>query len=225
LPHLSGNGRARKKKYGNLGTRGPRLKLFKLCNLLATRGANLIYFSVTDVIMTTSLARLPTLPVNQKYNVRLITKNDYSLFKARFGADKAAEFIARLLEGAGAVALAGDQIAAYSWLAVKPRKHEGEAPFFYDIVPAKGYAYLFDSFVEPAHRRQGLGRAVKLQLMRYAIELGATHCFSLHDAKNQAILGVVKSLGFNDVGRISYHRIGGYKWQNLDALKMSGVCI
>ncbi len=60
------------------------------------------------------------------------------------------------------------------------------------------YAMIFDLYVTPAHRRQGIARALVKQMMQVLASRGANHVRIVGLSNNQAALALYRALGFSD---------------------------
>jgi ribosomal protein S18 acetylase RimI-like enzyme len=68
------------------------------------------------------------------------------------------------------------------------------------------WAGLFNVAVDPARRRQGLGRRVSLGMLDWAARAGAERAYLQVEEANQAAVALYRSLGFDETYRYWYRR-------------------
>lgn len=182
------------------------------------RLAGMLYTEVHDALYELEIHQAIT--KNQENGCRLLTVDDSSLLRVNYKAEKVEEFLNRLHDSIGFVCEANDgAIAGYAWASAKTRENEGEYPFFYRIAPQSGDLYIFDVFVDPTYRGQGVATRLMKSVVSYALKEGYSRCFTLHDARNNAMIKISENTGFRRIGTLTYKRIGFWKTRDTSELK------
>ncbi len=186
---------------------------------LPSRLKALLFLHITDVVYVLDVANYRAAAAKGEMIVyRPLRSSDRALLAAGCGEAKAVVLIARLATSFGVVALVDGQVAGYSWMTTQPRAGEGEAPFFYDVAPKAGWAYMFDTLVLPNYRGKGIASELKRRLIEEAKIQAVKFCVATHDQGNLAVIHVSERLGFRLHGKMEYSRVLGLAKKNLAGL-------
>ncbi len=106
----------------------------------------------------------------------------------------------------GLVAWRGERPVGYAWVATEMRPEVSQCPL---ELPAHA-AYLWDLYVAPAERRNGVGSALAAERLRAARALGRTEGWRMIEPDNRASLQTLRrSAGSTRVvGRFLYLKLG-----------------
>lgn len=180
----------------------------------------LVFLRVTDVVYVLDLEKYKSQakPLAASVAVRPLSRSDASLLVEAFGPVKAQELVTRIDACFGMLATVDGKARGYSWMTSEPRAREGEAPFFYDVSPRAGWFYFFDTFVAADARGLGLATHLKGGLIDEALSRGGRQAVATHEATNAAVIHVSEKLGFTLTGKLTYLRILGLPFKDLDGL-------
>lgn len=179
----------------------------------------LVHLEIVDVVYVLDIADYREGPGPKPgTHVRPLGPEDRAALARAFGDAKASELTARLSTCFATVAFKGDEVVGYSWMTTGPRRGEGEAPFLYDVTPRGGWAYLFDTYVDPKARGLGLATVLKRGLIAEARRRGARRCLATHERSNLAVIHVSEKLGFRLQGLMTFRRILGLTRKDLSGL-------
>lgn len=179
-----------------------------------------VFLKITDVIFVLDMKDYRAAKTKAKTGVEVkpLSEGDHARLADAFGEVKAGDLITRLTTCYGVICYLHGQVAGYSWMTDKPRAHEGEAPFFYDVAPKIGWFYFFDTFVDHSYRGLGFATLLKRGLIDEVKRRGGHFCVATHEETNATVIHVSEKLGFKLRGKMHYRRVLGSATKDLSGL-------
>jgi glycosyltransferase involved in cell wall biosynthesis/GNAT superfamily N-acetyltransferase len=135
---------------------------------------------------------------------------------AHFGQSRLERARSRFASCRGVAVWEQDRPVGWGFITTNPREREGWPPLTYAVRPGPGTAYLFDVFVAPENRSQGIAKDVILCCAHLAAETESATLFLTHS--HPAMARIMRELGARKAGQLTYLRILGFAKRDLSAL-------
>lgn len=181
------------------------------------------YLCIIDELALCDLSRAPRPPLDRAespFQCRPLEPTDRPKIEEARGAAQMRDFDQRTAEGSqGHLILEGDRLAGWAWTCHHPKQGEGFDPFYYDVAPPEGHAYIFDVFILPAYRRRGAVTQLMAYLVDWMRQAGYSHAFMTYDARGIAMQRIAAHFGFQSIGRLTWRRFLGFVRRDVSALE------
>jgi GNAT superfamily N-acetyltransferase len=147
---------------------------------------------------------------------------ELTVIAAYFGGERAAKIHERLTTSQCFVLYNNSKIAGWIWATKLLRPREGDGEFFYAVAPLPGHIYLYDGYILPHERGNGLGYKLIACVCMHLADQGHDFVFFTHDHRNRAMQSITQRLGFERIGELKYMRILWHK--TIDIKVLETVC-
>ena len=186
--------------YRNEGLRG-------VWDAVATRTVHRVIRTSRLTVFAQTLERIADVPPPSGIRIAPLRAEEVEAL-APIAAERDRERFRRLLE-IGCIGLAawrGERPVGYAWVAPEMRPEVSHCPL---DLPAHA-AYLWDLYVVPSERGNGLGSALAAERLRTARELGRTEGWRMITPSNTASLRTLRRSGETPrvVGEFRYLKLG-----------------
>ena len=147
-----------------------------------------------------------------------LSDEDLGDVRNKFGDRKYGKFKLWLSKAVCFVPRDESGIIGYVWYTGQSMPNEGERPFFFNVNPPSGAAYIFDGYMPRNKRNYFIVVRVLSTLLNDAKVKGFKMAFATTDHRNRFTRLLYSKLGFKEVGQISYSRILFFSRTNVDDL-------
>jgi GNAT superfamily N-acetyltransferase len=190
----------------------------------AHRALAAVFIVRTNVIQVNDLDRYT--PDNsapdRRHSIQRISYGDLDRIRSEYGPTIEERFRERLPASDGYQVIIDGTTAGWQWVAKHSRPREGAHPFFYEIRPPEGCAYVYDAFTAPAARRGGVMQALFSHVLAELKQQGIRCVYFTHAANNAAMSRIAASNGFSVAGLLRYRRL--LWWEHQDIEDLEKVC-